>query len=103
MGLTAMTQARSGACLVVGDDGLLAGIFTQGDFVRAFQKGGQIGNKPVRDFMTRRPIAISEDRLAVEVLTLLRDHHVDDLPVVDAEGRPTGMVDTQDLSRLRLI
>jgi arabinose-5-phosphate isomerase len=103
MALTAMTQARSGACLVVGDDTLLAGIFTQGDFVRAFQKGGQIGNKPVREFMSRQPIAISEDRLAVEVLSLLREHAVDDLPVVDAEGRPVGMVDTQDLSRLRLI
>jgi len=103
MALTAMTQARSGACLVVGDDGSLAGIFTQGDFVRAYQKGGQIGHKPVRDFMSRHPIAIQQDRLAVEVLTLLRDHAVDDLPVVDAEGRPVGMVDTQDLSRLRLI
>jgi arabinose-5-phosphate isomerase len=103
MALTAMTQARSGACLVVGDDGLLAGIFTQGDFVRAFQKGGQIGHKPVREFMTRQPIAISQDKLAVEVLSLLRDHAVDDLPVVNAEGRPAGMVDTQDLSRLRLI
>lgn len=101
--LTAMTQARSGACLVVGDDGRLAGIFTQGDFVRAFQKGGQIGHKPVREFMTRRPIAISQDKLAVEVLSLLREHAVDDLPVVDAAGRPVGMVDTQDLSRLRLI
>lgn len=103
MALTAMTQARSGACLVVGDDGGLAGIFTQGDFVRAFQKGGQIGHKLVRDFMSRQPIAIQQDKLAVEVLALLRDHRVDDLPVIDAEGRPVGMVDTQDLSRLRLI
>ncbi len=103
MALTAMTQARSGACLVVSDDGPLAGIFTQGDFVRAFQKGGQIGHKPVRDFMTRQPIAIHQDKLAVEVLALLRENRVDDLPVVDAEGRPVGMVDTQDLSRLRLI
>lgn len=103
MALTAMTQARSGACLVVGDEGTLAGIFTQGDFVRAFQKGGQIGHKSVREFMTRSPIAIQQDRLAVEVLGLLREHHVDDLPVIDAESRPVGIVDTQDLSRLRLI
>lgn len=103
MALTALTQARSGACLVVNEDKVLAGIFTQGDFVRAFQKGGQIGNRPVKDFMTRHPIAVHQDKLAVEVLNLLREHHVDDLPVVDDEGRPVGMIDTQDLSRLRLL
>ncbi len=103
MALTALTQARSGACLVIGDEGALAGIFTQGDFVRAFQKGGQIGHRSVRDFMTRRPVAVHQDKLAVEVLNVLREHRVDDLPVVDNEGRPVGMIDTQDLSRLRLL
>ena len=101
--LTAMTSARSGACLIVSDDGALAGIFTQGDFVRAFQKGGQIAHRMVREFMTKNPVAICQDRLAVEVLNLLNEHHIDDLPVVDEENRPVGMVDTQDLSRLRLI
>jgi arabinose-5-phosphate isomerase len=101
--LTAMTQARSGAAIVVAEDGKLAGIFTQGDFVRAFQKGGQIGHKIVREVMTRSPIAIQDDRLAVEVLSLLRSHPVDDLIVVDAENRPVGMVDSQDLTRLKLL
>jgi arabinose-5-phosphate isomerase len=101
--LTAMTSARSGACLIVSDDGVLAGIFTQGDFVRAFQKGGQIAHRMVREFMTKNPVAICQDRLAVEVLNLLNEHHIDDLPVVDEENRPVGVVDTQDLSRLRLI
>jgi arabinose-5-phosphate isomerase len=101
--LTAMTGARSGACLIVAEDGRLDGIFTQGDFVRAFQKGGHIADRPVRDFMTTNPVSICQDRLAVEVLNLLNEHRIDDLPVVDAEHRPVGMVDTQDLSRLRLI
>ena len=57
----------------------------------------------VREFMTRNPVAICQDRLAVEVLNLLNEHPIDDLPVVDEANRPVGMVDTQDLSRLRLI
>jgi arabinose-5-phosphate isomerase len=98
-----MTNARCGAAVVANDDGTLAGIFTQGDFVRAFQSAGQIGHRPVRDFMTRAPVAISQDKLAVEVLNVLKDHPVDDLIVVDERNRPVGMIDTQDLSRLKLI
>ncbi len=101
--LTAMTTSRCGACVVTADDGTLAGIFTQGDFVRAFQKGGQIAHRMVREFMTRNPVSVGQDRLAVEVLNILQEHRVDDLVVVDAENRPVGMVDTQDLSRLKLI
>jgi arabinose-5-phosphate isomerase len=101
--LSAMTTARAGAAIVVNDDGTLAGIFTQGDFVRAFQKGGQIGNRLVRDLMTKEPVTISHDKLAVEVLNILKDHPVDDLVVVDENIRPIGMVDTQDLGRLKLM
>jgi arabinose-5-phosphate isomerase len=53
--------------------------------------------------MTKDPIAIRKDKLAVEVLHLVRQHPVDDLIVVDEENRPVGMVDTQDLARVRLI
>jgi arabinose-5-phosphate isomerase len=101
--LSAMTTARSGAAIVINDDGTLAGIFTQGDFVRAFQKGGQIGNRLVRDLMTKQPVTIGHDKLAVEVLNILKDHAIDDLVVVDENNRPIGMVDTQDLGRLKLI
>jgi arabinose-5-phosphate isomerase len=101
--LTAMTNARSGAAIIANDDGTLAGIFTQGDFVRAFQSSGQIGHRPVRDFMTKAPVSIGQDKLAVEVLNVLADHPVDDLIVIDERNRPVGMIDTQDLSRLKLI
>ena len=101
--LTAMTNARCGAAVIANDDGTLAGIFTQGDFVRAFQSAGQIGHRPVRDFMTKAPVSIGHDKLAVEVLNVLKDHPVDDLIVVDERNRAVGMIDTQDLSRLKLI
>jgi len=103
MALTAMTSARSGACLVANDDKTLAGILTQGDFVRAFQKSGHIGHRAVREFMTKNPISVGQDRLAVEVLNILTTHRVDDLVVVNEDNHPVGLVDTQDLSRLRLI
>ncbi len=101
--LQTMTRARSGAAVVTDDKGRLAGVFTHGDFVRAFQKNHAIADCPVRDFMTPRPVTIEAGKLAVEVLAALERHPVDDLVVVDTEGKPVGLVDTQDLSRLQLV
>lgn len=102
-GLQAMTKARSGAAVVANADGTLAGVFTHGDFVRAFQRDNAIADKPVSEFMTPRPVSIQADKLAAEVLATLQTFRVDDIVVVDDAGRPVGMVDTQDLTRLRLI
>ena len=101
--LTAMTRARSGAAIVVHADGSLAGVFTHGDFVRAWQANPLVGHQPVSGFMTKKPISIGADKLATEVLALLEKHRVDDLLVVDGEGRPVGMVDTQDLTRVKWV
>jgi arabinose-5-phosphate isomerase len=102
-GLQAMTKARSGAAVVTNVDGTLAGVFTHGDFVRAFQKDNAISEKPVREFMTPRPVSIQAGKLAAEVLATLQNSRVDDVVVVDEAGKPVGMVDTQDLTRLRLV
>lgn len=101
--LQAMTQARSGAAVVANPDGTLAGVFTHGDFVRAFQKDNAIADKAVSEFMTPRPVSIQAEKLAAEVLATLQNFRVDDIVVVDEAGKPVGMVDTQDLTRLRLI
>jgi arabinose-5-phosphate isomerase len=98
-----MTHARSGAAVVTNADGTLAGVFTHGDFVRAFQRDNAISDRPVRDLMTPRPVSIRADKLAAEVLATLEKSRVDDIVVVDANGKPVGMVDTQDLTRLRLV
>jgi arabinose-5-phosphate isomerase len=57
----------------------------------------------VGDFMTRNPITISGDRLAAEVLRVLQKHRIDDIVVVDDALRPIGVVDSQDLSRLKIL
>jgi arabinose-5-phosphate isomerase len=101
--LRAMTAARSGAAIVTAGDGTLAGVFTHGDFVRAFQRSQDIATSPVADFMTKHPVTIQADRLAAEVLATLEQKRIDDLVVLDDQHRPVGMIDTQDLTRLRLI
>ncbi|MEO0447997.1 MAG: CBS domain-containing protein, partial [Verrucomicrobiota bacterium] len=102
--LEAMTRQRSGAAIVEGADGRLAGIFTHGDFVRSFRTmGADVAGKQVRELMTEKPVSIEEGKLAVEVLALLRAHRIDDLVVLNEAGEPVGMVDVQDLSRLGLL
>ena len=101
--LEQMTAARSGAAVVKSDDGELAGIFTQGDFVRAIQKDPDILDHPVSGFMTKDPVTIPEDKLAAEVIPVLSSHRIDDLVVINADHQPVGLVDSQDLSRLKLV
>ena len=103
LALSRMTVARAGAAVVVNEDGKLAGVFTHGDFVRAFQKDHAIAARPVSDFMTVGPITIPDDKLATEVLRIFEEHRIDDLVEVDADGRPVGLVDNQDLGRLKIL
>jgi arabinose-5-phosphate isomerase len=53
--------------------------------------------------MTRRPICIREDALAVEALKVFNEHNIDDLIVVNAKREPVGLVDSQDLPKLKLM
>lgn len=101
--LKSMTAVRAGAAVVTDADGKLAGIFTHGDFVRHFQTDSKVGERLVSDLMTLNPVTIHRDKLAVEVLNLLERHRIDDLVVVDNDHKPVGIVDAQDLTRLKLL
>lgn len=101
--LFAMLAAKSGACIVLHPTGTMAGIFTHGDFARCYQNDDQIGDRPVADFMTRNPISISANSLAVEAVRLIGDRRIDDLVVLDPDGHPVGLIDSQDLARLKIV
>lgn len=99
----AMTSARAGSVAVVDPDGRLAGIFTDGDLRRHIGASANVGALALGDVMTRNPIRIRSDRLAVDVLATFERHAIDDLVVVDAEDRVVGMVDLQDLPKVKLL
>src|SRR4030081_2372806 len=101
--LKAMTGVRAGAAVVVGEDRQLLGIFTHGDFARHSKSDPRIGDRLVADLMTLNPVTVHKDKLAVEVLNLLERHRIDDLVVVDDEKVSVGVVDSQDLTRLKLL
>lgn len=101
--LIAMNNARAGACLILTKDAYLAGIFTHGDFARGYQGDPAIGERPIADLMTRSPITVQADSLAVEAVKTIGLNRIDDIVVIGADGRPVGMVDTQDFARLKII
>ena len=104
--LAKMAKCRAGSAVLVHPDGSLAGVFTHGDFGRHFESVPDLMERPVGEFMTRSPITVSADKLAVEVLHILEKHAIDDLVAVDcSSGRPVpvGLVDTQDLAKFRLV
>ncbi len=100
--ILAMTKAKAGSLAVVDPaDGRLAGIFTDGDFRRSALTGPDFLAQPVSEFMTRSPKTIAAGALAIDALKLFEKHKIDDLLVVDRDGRPIGLVDNQDLPKLK--
>ena len=97
--LLAITTSRAGSACVVDARGRLTGIFTDGDLRRHLESTPNLPQRAVREVMTRRPKTIGPDRLAEEGLRLLEQYRIDELPVVDARGRPIGLLDVQDLLR----
>jgi len=96
--MLAITRARAGAVCVIDAAGALAGFFTDGDLRRLLQAGGErrLG-EAIGSVMTKKPTTIGPDRYAAEAVAILRGRKIDELPVVDAAGRPVGMLDVQDL------
>jgi arabinose-5-phosphate isomerase len=102
--ILAMTKAKSGSiALVARSSGRLTGILTDGDFRRSALSGPDFLQKPVATFMTRKPKVISENALGVDALRMFEAHKIDDLIVVDRRGKPVGLIDGQDLPKLKIV
>jgi arabinose-5-phosphate isomerase len=101
--LMVMTRARSGCLSVINARGKLAGVFTDGDFRRRMATDDGLLDRPLKSVMTAKPICIRENALAVEALKLFDERNIDDLVVVNARQEPVGLVDSQDLPKLKLM
>jgi arabinose-5-phosphate isomerase len=98
-------KRRSGAVILVDDMGRVSGIFTDGDLRRTFTDAdaGAALNRPIREVMTPNPKRIDGDHLASEAMAMMRSRRIDELPVVDADDKPIGLIDIQDLVVLRML
>ena len=101
--IKAMHRARAGACVITNSDGKMAGIFTHGDFARRYEEDPMLGTRPVAELMTQSPITVKADSLAVEAVNTIGHNRIDDIVVLDDHGLPVGMIDSQDLARLKIV
>jgi arabinose-5-phosphate isomerase len=99
-----MTRAKAGcAALIAESTGRLTGILTDGDLRRGLLATPDCLAQPVANFMTRTPKVVPVDALGVEALRMFDQYKIDDLVVVDEAGRPVGLVDVQDLPKMKLM
>ena len=101
--LLIMGEAKSGSVSVVNKSGKLAGVFTDGDLRRHLAKDDAVLDQPLTKVMTRRPTTIREDALAADAIRIFNERSIDDLIVVNTRREPVGLVDSQDLPKLKAV
>ncbi len=95
---------RAGAVMLVDAGGKLSGILTDGDLRRLVNSHGVAAlDLPVAQAMTRHPVALPAEALVRDAVQLVRERRLDEVPVVDAQGHPIGLVDVQDLIAMRVV
>ncbi len=104
--LLAMTKAKAGSAVIADDSGLLLGIFTDGDFRRIMaqstDRSGVLADS-ISTHMTQSPMFVRDDVYAAELLKVFERKRIDDLPVCDAQGHIVGLVDIQDLPKMKVL
>jgi arabinose-5-phosphate isomerase len=101
--LMVMTRSKSGSLSVVNKQGKLAGVFTDGDFRRHMANDEKLLTRTLKAVMTPNPICIKETALAAEALKVFNERNIDDLIVVNARNQPVGLIDSQDLPKLKMM
>jgi arabinose-5-phosphate isomerase len=97
-------QKRHGAVMVTGNDEKLIGIITDGDLRRAMTRFGKdVFGKHAEDIMTAGCKRVGKDTLAAEAMAIFHKYRIDELPVVDAQDRPVGLIDVQDIVAIKIV
>lgn len=92
------TGRRTGAIMLVDDDGRLAGLFTDSDLARMFESRRYADfDRPIGDVMTHKPTVVVVGTVLADAVALMADRKFSELPVVDVAGRPVGLLDVTDL------
>ena len=96
-------KRRSGAVILTDESGRMTGIFSDSDLRRLLtDKGVAVLDRPVNELMTRNPKKVHADALASEVIAIMNEYRIDEVPVVDDDQKPVGLIDVQDLVVLKM-
>ncbi|MEX0866239.1 MAG: KpsF/GutQ family sugar-phosphate isomerase, partial [Pirellulales bacterium] len=89
---------RSGALMLLDDSGKLCGIFTDSDLAKLFERREiDFLETPVEQVMTRQPLIVPAESMVVDALKIMAERRISELPVVNPQGCPIGLLDLTDL------
>lgn len=101
--LMEMTRAGMGMTAIIGDDGRIVGIYTDGDLRRSLASGCDFGTARVADVMSRGPKTIHPEALAVAAAEMMERLRISQLLVADPAGRLVGALNHHDLMLAKVI
>ncbi len=102
--LLEISRKRLGMTAVVDDGDRLLGLYTDGDLRRTLaDRSVDVRATAIADVMTRDPVTIGSDALAVEAARLMETRQINALVVVDRERRVVGALNVHDLLRARVV
>lgn len=88
--MTCLDRSAKGIALVVDNERYLLGSVTDGDIRRALLKGATLASA-VEPYMRRKFTAVEHTAGRAEVLDLMRARSIEQVPIVDAEGKLVGL------------
>jgi len=92
---------RTGAIMLVDPDGRLAGLFTDSDLARILEQRDDVAlDQPIASKMTHHPITAHNGCSLQEAMAILSHRRISELPVIDDDQRPIGLIDITDLVSL---
>lgn len=98
--LFTITRAQSGCVFAVDAEGRFAGLLTDGDIRRLLLRDRDALEHPVAESLNHSPRTSHPERLVSEALQVMEQHPpCGELPVLDAEGRPVGVLNLKDVLR----
>jgi arabinose-5-phosphate isomerase len=95
--ISKINEKRFGCVGVIDHDGKLAGIITDGDVRRNIAR--EIKSLRAADVMTKAPTTVNSAMLAAEVIEIINSKRITAVFVVDAAGKPEGLIHIHDLLR----
>lgn len=96
-------QRRAGAILLVNDSGKLTGIFTDGDLRRLVIDDDAPMGRRIGEVASSNPRRLKATALVRDAQQLVTEHRVDEIPLVDEENHPLGLIDVQDLIAMKVV
>jgi arabinose-5-phosphate isomerase len=96
-GLMEMTQKGLGMTAIVADDGVVLGIFTDGDLRRALDAGADVHTTAMSEIMHTNCKTTGPNVLAAEAIHILEENKITSLLVADEDGRLVGALNIHDL------